>query len=344
MKTNYFILMCLAFFFCATSLTAQSELQKALPLLQKNNRTEAENRQVLQLFRSSKTPDVVFAAGASLVKNPPAKIQEPALFSLVLRQGDSLKQTFAAIIITAMGSAHAELLPVLENALLSQDTLLRSYAAGALALLNPQNETYADDIVRLYAYDPAFAQRALNMFSKPAVKYLKTACAHEDASVRAAAAAWLGTLHSEEASKQLLKMAKTEQDASVQTHLATALAKNRDFTQNSVFKELKRDYNSPVSATYALALGFMTGNAVEDVRQGLISDKENVRINALRAAAYMAGVLSNDDAFNYTTDRTFDIRLLKSLIPQLSLLARTGNPTVKSYAQNAMKQIEKLMD
>jgi HEAT repeat protein len=323
---------------------AQSELQKALPLLQKKNRTEAENRQVLQLFRSSRTSDVVFAAGASLVKNPPAKMQEPALFSLVLRQGEPLKQAFAAIIITEMGSSYEELLPVLENALLSEDIILRSYAAGAHALLNPQDENYSSDIVRLYAYDPAFAQRALNVFSKPTEKYLKTASTSEDPSVRAAAAAWLGMLHSKQAATQLLKMAKTEQDASVQTHLATALAKNRDYTQNAVFKELKRDYNSPTSATYALALGFMTGNAVEDVRKGLLSEKENIRINALRAAAYMAGVLANDDAFNYTTDRVFDIHLLKSLIPQLSLLARTGNPTVKSYAQNALKQIEKLLE
>lgn len=336
--------MYVMFLFCATPLMAQSELQKALPLLQKSYRTETENRQVLQLFRSSKTPDVVFAAGASLVKNPPAKIQEPALFSLVLRQGDNLKQTFAAIIITAMGSAHDELLPVLENALLSEDIILRSYAAGAYALLNPQNENYSSDIVRLYAYDPAFAQRALNLFSEPTEKYLKTAATSQDPSVRAATAAWLGVLHSESAAKQLLKMAKTEQDPSVQTQLATALAKNRDYTQKSVFKELKRDYQSPTSATYALALGFMTGNAVEDIRKGLISEKENVRINALRATAYMAGVLANDDAFNYTTDRVFDIHLLKSLIAQLSLLARTGNPTVKSYAQNAMKQIEKLLE
>ena len=96
---------------------AADSLQKTLPLLQKRRRTAAESHQVLTIFRTAKDPDTVFAAGASLVKTPPAKAQEPALFNLIIRPADPLKQTFAAVIITAMGQTHEELLPILEQAL-----------------------------------------------------------------------------------------------------------------------------------------------------------------------------------------------------------------------------------
>ena len=338
----------LAALLCAAlSASAQNSLQQALPLLQKNNRTAAENQRVLQLFRSSKDPDTVFAAGASLVKNPPAKAQEPALFNLVLKNDDALKQTFAAVIITAMGAVYEDLTPVLQNALHSKDLVLRAYAAGAYGIINPNDQNYALDIVRLYAYDPAFAVRSLNVLTddaKAQLKYLKQASASADDTTRAAAAAWLTTLHSEGAAKQLLKMAKTETVPSVQSQIATGLAKNRDYTLAATAKELRRDYNFPASATYALALGFMTGNAVDTVRQGLLSANKNERINAARAAAYMAGVLSNPDAFTYTSDRAFDTGLLKSLIPQLKVLAQTGDENIRIYAQNALTQIEKLMN
>ena len=59
--------------FAALNVSAQTSLQNALPLLQKNNRSASENQRVLDLFRTAKDPDTVFAAGASLVKTPPAK-------------------------------------------------------------------------------------------------------------------------------------------------------------------------------------------------------------------------------------------------------------------------------
>ena len=88
----------------------------------------------------------------------------------------------------------------------------------------------------------------------------------------------------------------------------------------------------------------MTGNAVDTVRQHLLSSNEQSRINASRAAAYMASVLSSPDAFAYSSDRSFDVRLLKGLIAPLKALANSGSETEKTYAQNALLQIEKLME
>ncbi len=335
-----------ALFLTAVHLPAQPGWETALPLLQKKHPTQAENQRILSLFRSAKDPDAIFASGASLVKNPPSKIQEPVLFNLILKDGNPLKQTFSAIIITAMGSSHEELLPLIQNALESKDALLRSYAAGAYAILNPQDKKYTAEIVHLYAFDPAFAIRAMNLLtdnSKQQFKYLKQASSSPDAQTRSAAAAWLSALHTQNAAKQLLKMAKKESDPNVQTQIATGLAANRSYTLPDTAKGLRRNYNHPSSATYALALGFMTGNAIDTIRQGLNSSNQNERINSARAAAYMAGVLSNPDAFNYTSDRVFDTGLLKSLIPQLKILAATEDNSVKIYAENALRQIEKLM-
>ncbi|MDD7579083.1 MAG: HEAT repeat domain-containing protein [Elusimicrobia bacterium] len=331
----------------AQPLSAATALETALPLLQKNRRTAAENQQVLTVFRTAKDPDTVFAAGASLVKTPPAKAQEPALLNLVMRSDDPLKQTFAAVILTSMGQAYDELSPILQEALTGKDPALRAYAAGGYAFINPQDDTHASETVRLYIFDPAFAQRAMNQLAtdaKQQAKFLKTASTAEDAQLRAAAAAWLGTLHTQDAAKQLLKMAKTEKDPQVATQIATGLAKNREATLDDAVKELRRNYNTPQAATYALALGFMTGNAVDALRRGLADKNENVRINSARAAAYMAGVLSNPDAFTYSSDRTFDIGLLKSLIPALTLRAKTGSDAEKIHAENALRQIEKLME
>ena len=326
---------------------ASPALDTVLPLLQKRYRTTEENQQVLTLFRTAKDPNIIFAAGASLVKIPPQKNQEPALFSILMRPQDPLKQTFAAIIITAMGNVHEELAPTLENALNSQDPVLRAYGAAAYAFIQPKNLTYSDEIVRLYIFDNAFAARALNVLNgseTSPLKTLKKAAASADPQVRAAAATWLGTLHLQDSAKQLLKMAKKETDASAQAAIATALATQREYTLPQVSKGLSKKFTSPYANTCALALGFMTGNAIDAVRKNLTSTNTHARINASRAAAYMANILANPDAFAYSSDRVFDIHLLKGLIAPLKALETSGTDDEKTYAANALRQIEKLME
>ena len=347
MKKSLYV-VCLFFYssVCCGAFAAQTPLNSILPLLQKNHRSEAENQQVLRLFRTSTDPDVIFAAGASLVKTPPAKTQEPALFTTLLRVQDPLKQTFCAVILTAMGAVHNELLPVLELALQSKDPLLRAYAAAAYTLITPQ-DTYTSDIIRLYIFDPAFASRALNVAAgntKSPFKYLKQASKNEDAQVRAAAAAWLGTLHTQQAAGQLLRMAKKEKSADVQAAVARSLAAHREYVLPAVTAGLRKNPTAAYANTCALSLGFMTGNAVSPVRDGLNSPHRYTGINAARAAAYMAGILTNPDAFTFSSDRAFDTHLLKGLIAPLTVLAKTGDETEKLYASNALTQIEKLME
>lgn len=330
----------------AAPLQAQTSLTQVLPLLQKPTRTPEQTQQVLTLFRTSQEPNTVFAAGASLVRIPPAKTAEPALVSQIMREGDPLKASFSAIILVSMGSVYDELSPVLKDTLQSQDPVLRSYAAAAYGLLHPEDTSYVQDIVRLYIFDEDFAQRALNLIAKTdkeQMAILKKSSTSAQAQVRASAVAWLGKLHTQEAVDQLLKLAKSEKDPTVQIQIAMALAANPDVTLEGTLKGLSIGYKKPASNTFALALGFMTGNSVGALKNVLLSGKENERINALRACAYMAGVLSNPDGFAYSSDRTFDIHLLKGLIPQISALANNGSASEKPYAQNALTQIEKLM-
>ncbi len=325
---------------------AQTSLQEALPLLQKANRTPEQTQQVLTLFRTAQDPNLVFAAGASLVKTPPSPTHEPALLSQLMRQEDPLRAAFAAIILTSMGSVYEELSPLLQEVVQSADPALRAYGAGAYGLLNPSDKTHVSDIVRLYIFDRNFAQRALHFITqnpKEQLGILKKASTHPDDQIRSAAAAWLGALHSPEAVKLLLKMAKTEKSTKVQTQIAMALAANVDTSLEGTLKGLNTNYKKSPATTYALALGFMTGNSVGALKDMLLAGKENQRINALRACAYMASVLSNPDAFAYTSDRTFDIHLLKGLIPQISALASNGSTEEQLYAQNALAQIEKLL-
>lgn len=335
----------LAFPFAALYAASSNDLDSALPLLQAKTRTAAQTRQVWDLFSSSKNPNTVFAAGASLVRLPPPSVYETHLLNILIKNSDTLKKIFSAVILTSMGVSRPELSSLLQNAVSSQDRAVRAYAAAAYTVLNPQTDIYQNEVVNLYIYDPAFAQRAMNLISsneKQTFKRLKTASGHQDAQVRSAAAAWLGDLQQKDASKHLLKMAKTELDRSVSSAVASALAKNKQWTLEETAKGLKTSYTAPAAATYALALGFMTGNAVRFIQEGLKSPQTDVRINSARAAAYMAGVLASEDAFLYTQDKTFDVSLLKSLIPQLTALVKKDQDSVKVYADGALKQIAKL--
>ena len=340
------LLFSIAFLLCALPGLAQTSLSGVLPLLQQPTRTPEQTWQVLGIFRSAKDPNTIFAAGASLVKIPPAPQAEPVLLNLLVQENYPLKSAFSAIILTAMGSVYEQLTPLLEGVVQSQDPILRAYGAGAYALVNPADTSYTGEVVRLFIFDEAFAQRAMNVLAqtdKEQLAFLKKALWEEDPQLRAAAANWLGTLHTSAAVNLLLKRAKTEQEATVQTQLATALAKTPDIALAPVTKGLQISYKKPTSATYALALGFMTGNSIDSLKTALTSKKENQRINALRACAYMAGVLADPEAFTYSTDRDFDTRLLKGLIAPISSLAQQGTPAEQPYAQNALTQLEKLM-
>jgi len=339
----------ISFLLCAVSSTcfAQTALDGVLPLLQKPKRTEAETRRVVALFRSAKEANVVFATGAALVKTIPSKTQEPALLSIVMRPQDPLKQAFAAIILTAMGNLDEELIPFLESGLQSPDKALRAYAAAAHTLIRPKDTSYVTDIILLYSFDAKFATRALEALAsteKQQLKLLKQGLNHTDAATRAAAAAWLGQLHNRQAADLLLKRAKTETDLGASGQLAIALAKNREFTFDATLKGLTKSYRAVPSSTYALALGFMTGHSVDALRTALTDSRVNVRINAARAAAYMANILAGPDAFLYTGDSTFDIYLLKGLVAPLNALSQSGNEDEKRYADHALRQIEKLME
>lgn len=341
-----FALICSFFCLCALQLQANDELQPLLPLLQAPTRTAAQTQQVLRLFTDATQPETVFAAGASLVRIPPAKIQENNLLNLLLKNHAPLKQFFAGVILTAMGADYPELSELMQEVLDSAgDPVLRAYAAAAYTVLNPTQTQYSDGIVHLYIYDPAFAQRAMNLISSgdgQTLRYLKKAAGSDQAQVRAAAAAWLGDVQNKKASAQLLRMADKETDTEVSAALAQALAKNQTWTLQKAVKKLNFAPAGQPAATYALALGFMTGNAVPHLKQTLLNKNAAARANAARAAAYMAGVLASEQARLYSSDVSFDTFLLKGLIPLLSALAQTGSEAEKLYAQNALTQIAKL--
>lgn len=302
-------------------------------------------QQRLNQLRLASDPQTIFAVAIGLVRNPPDKVYEPVLLNQITSATDPLKMAFSAIILTAMGSVYEELSPLLQDTLQAADPVLRAYGAGAYGLVNPADKTHTADVVRLYIFDPAFARRAMNMLTadtREQFNFLKKAVTDKDPQTRGAAVAWLGSLHTPEALALLNKRAKKEADVTVQTQLAIALAAHPDTALDAV-EGLKLSYKKPVATTYALTLAFMTGHSIGALKNALLSTDKNQHINALRAAAYMAGILSNPDAFVYTSDREFDTHLLKSLIPQIAALAKNGTLQEQTYAQNALNQIQRLM-
>ncbi len=340
------IICCLLICLLSFPGAAQTISKGLMTLLQQPYRTAAQTEQVLRIFRNTRDANTLFATGTNLVRIAPPPSAEPALLNTVIQGADPLKSVWAAIIVTAMGSIYEELTPLLAQARDSQDPVLRAYGAGTYALVHPEDKTHTNDIIYLFSLDEQLAQRAMNLVADSAREqliFLKKASADPDPEIRAAAAAWLGTLHSTDAVKVLLKRAKQETESSVQTQLAVALAKTPDLSLTEVSKGLKTNYTKETAATYALALGFMTGNSVDTLKTALSSKNQNQRINALRAAAYMAGVLSTPEAFTYSTERTFDTRLLKGLIAPISSLSQQGTEKEQPYAQHALVQIEKLL-
>ena len=344
MKKLFVLLSVLSFSVAAVA--AETVLSQVLPLVQQQTRTPLETQKIFYVFRTAQDPDVLFATGASLVRIPPEKTYEPALFNQLVNTEHPLKTAFAAIILTTMGLGYEEFSPILLDALQSDQPILRAYAAGAYGLIRPTDKTYLADVVRLYIFDPALAQRAANALTEdPASLFaiLRKYSADTDPQLRAAAAAWLGTLHTPQALAQLDKRARKEKEPSVQTQLAMALAAWPEQALPLATQGLSLNYKKPAATTYDLALGFMTGHSVSALKTAILSTRTNERINALRAAAYMAGVLANPDGFSYSTDRTFDIHLLKGLVPQITALANHGSAEEKKYAQNTLAQIEKLI-
>ncbi len=339
-------MLAILFMWGSLSGNAQTISADLLSLLRQPYRTAAQTEQVLRIFRNTSDVNTLFATGTNLVRIAPPPSAAPALLNPIVQGTDPLKSAWAAIIITSMGAVYEELTPLLAQARESQDPILRAYGAGAYALVHPEDKTQTNDITYLFSLDEQLAQRAMNLVAttpSEQLSFLKKAAADPDPETRAAAAAWLGTLHSKEAVKILLQCAKKEIIPTVQTQLATALAKTPDLSLTDVAKGLKTKYTKETSATYALALGFMTGNGIDTLKTSLSSKNQNQRINALRAAAYMAGVLSTPDAFTYSTERTFDTHLLKGLIAPISGLAQQGTEKEKTYAQHALVQIEKLL-
>lgn len=345
MKKIALSFLCVSIFAGIVCAAATDELSSVMPLLRAPVRSSGQTQQVLQLFLSAKQPDLIFATGASLVRIPPEKIQEGKLLNVFLKNNNPLKQVFAAVILTSMGLEHAEFSELLQEATASADPAVRAYAASAYTILNPSQTQYNNEIIQLYIYDPSLALRAMNLISssdKQTLQYLKKAAQSDQPALRGAAAAWLGDLQDKAAATQLLKMAQSETDTQAASSVATALAKNQAKTLDKTVKGLKTDYHKQPATTYALALGFMTGNAIEPIKQALSDKNINKRINAARAAAYMANVLASDQFYLYTSDKNFDVLLLKGVIPALSALEKSQNADEQLYAQNALTQIAKL--
>ncbi|MCL2887694.1 MAG: HEAT repeat domain-containing protein [Elusimicrobia bacterium] len=331
---------------CAAALSAQ-QIPEAVQ--NRNLTADADFSAAMNLFSKSQDNENIFAAAAALADCPPPKSYENNLYDIVISSDEhGPRQFFAAIILTSMSADNKELLPSLQDAYqTAKDTVLKAYAAAAVSIINPADKTKSDDVISLYSYDKIFALKAINYLysgDDKIISALKNAAGSKDVNVRKGAAQMLGTFINEKSAKILFKMLDKEKDAEVSSAIAFSISRMPQFASADIKKCLNIKYSTRPAFTCSLALGFMPGAGFEILKGSLSDANENVQINALRAAAAAAEVLSGKDTASYSSDVKFDKQNLKTLIPQIaSMGANSKSDKVKEYADTAGKSFQKLM-
>lgn len=334
---------------CATpcALRAQETLQDILPLLQKQTKTAAETANITNVFIDSRDVNLTFASGAALVQNPPPAENITRFLNLLISSQDGLKRVFASVILVAMDQRLVELLPMLEEAALSQDPMIKAYASSAAARLAPAKTIYSDDVFALYPFSKNFSLAALNAMYKTDKKLLsaaKKAAQAKNPLSRAGAAEVLGDFGSEKEQKTLFKMLKKEDNVLASSAIARAIARR----PAAAVQEAKKCLNAPSESISAkncsLTIGFMTDKGLPLIKEALTSPNAPARANAARAAAVMANVLSDENASSYSTDVDFDKKALRALLPVIAQMSEDDTaPAARTQASAALKEFSKIL-
>ncbi len=325
---------------------AQTTLEEILPLLQKQDKTTLEVENIANTFVMSKDPNLTFASGAALVQSPPSKESAMRFLNLIISSQDGLKKIFSSVILVAMDQKYIELLAMLEDAVKSQDPMIRAYAATACIIIDPQRTDLADQAFALYPFSKAFALKAFNsIYPKPEkiISGAKKASASSSYLTRSGAAEVLGDLGSEKEQKTLFKMLKKEDNTMATSAIARAIARHPQAAVKEAKKCLSAKSNTAYAFGCSLTVGFMTDKGLPLIKEGFASKKADERANALRATSVMANVLSDPNAI-FSTDINMDRQNLKELIPaviQLSL--KDPDNYVKGQAESAILELKKLL-
>lgn len=325
-----------------SSFAEDAAVSSVLPLLQKTNKTVADINKITNELLTSKDSGVIAAAGYSLVGEDISARNQERLFSAVMSDADTLRSIISAIVLSSEGEEHRELVPTIKQALNSDDKVLRAYAAAAYSFIMPEDTFYSEYVVSLYPYNQAFTLKTLRkMFHKTTSmqRAVKNAAKSGDAFIRTSSAQFLADEHDTAA---LFNMLKKEEDSSVTAVIARGIAENAPLARAELKACLKEKPKSNYALGCTLALGFMTGDALDIVEEGLKDGNKNAVANSLRTVSVMANTLSSPDAAAFSSDVEFDKQRLKALIPTVAPLAQSKTPEIQTHADAAAKALKNI--
>jgi len=323
--------------------------EKTTLSLRKSGNISAASAMMLQVLQTTKNPRMAFSAAAALISIPEqAAYHEDIYFALLTSplQPD-YKKTLAGIILASLESSGEDYIPYLLPALKAQDLVLQSYACAAYTLADPQaQDTCLQQIIRLYTFDKAFAQKAFaatGLKEKALAPALKSALKNPEESLRISAIEWISDIADPKLLEAVLDTTYNIKDILTLSAAANALAANYNITSAALKKALKKDPSTPQATVAVMAYTFIGSAAFDVIEQALKTGNNNEKANALRVISSLAGILAGDASY-YPNPALEKQRIRKFIAPAAKAADEAKNPVLKTYADNAVKELYKLLN
>ena len=319
---------------------------QAAASLRKSNNTAPALGIMMRIFKETKNPQAAFTAAAFLVSAPyELGGFEKDLLGILHSNAADYKKTLAVIILAAMEAVGGEYASFLTPAIDGEDIVLQAYAAAAYTIIVPgAMGRYLDKIIFLYGFDKNLAQTAFaatGLKDKDLHAALKENLKNPNTQARISAIEWIG----ETGDRKLLDAAfgADNKDSAVQAAAAQAVARNFAEMRGEVKKAFRKAPSTPQATIAVMAYAFNGGAGFDDIENFLKSGNNNEISNALRVVSAVAGILAEDSS-NYQNPGLEEQRI-KRLIPLVSHISgTTKNAQVKTYADNAVKELYKLIN
>ena len=330
--------------------TGGESFNNALASLRKSNNLRTVLPEVVNVFKTSKNPQAVFAAATALISVPEELniYQKDLIDVLTSPSAQDYKKTLAAIVLTSMDAADSSYTSFLTPALNAKDGALAAYACAAYSILMPGTlDKYLSRIVQLYTFDKVFAQKAFDatgLKERALTSKLQEDLYSSNEALRLSAIEWIGDLGNKKLLLDLLKPeVEQNKEGPTLSSAANALVRNYALIKEDLRKSLKSEPSSQTATIAVMAYSFMGGESYTIIEPLLDGGSDNETANALRVVSSVAGILSGDSSY-YPNPKLEREKITKLIAPVAHINKNASNPKVKLYAQSASKELYKLLN
>jgi len=323
---------------------------QAVSSLRKSNNLKGVIHLLIDVFVNSKDPQTVFTAATALISAPEESIafQKDFINELTSPVAPDYKKTLAAVVLIAAEEANGSYTAFLEPALNAKDKALEAYACGAYSLLVPgTSEKYLNPIIRLYAFDKTFAQKAFastGLSQSVLNARLVEDYYSQEQALRLAAIEWIGDSGNKKLLVKLLspQVSKTKEGPTLSA-AANALLRNYAAISVDLRKALKKDPASESATVAVMTYSFMGSRSYEVITPLLSKGSDNEISNALRIITSITGILDEDPSY-YPNPGLEKQRLTKLIAPVAQAGKNAQSAEVKLYAQSAAKELYRFLN